>query len=154
VGALIDDARQAGIESLDLGVRGNNHDAIQRYESLGFLVWGRRPNVVESGDDRYDEVRMSSDAGPPPRAGQRRVPPAHGPVAGRRNPCRTVQPATSRRPGWARRSRSGRCPSRRRLAPSGPRGDKPGIDTQFSLGEESGAVGCTGVVVAEIRKVG
>jgi ribosomal protein S18 acetylase RimI-like enzyme len=58
VGALIDDARRAGIETLDLGVRGNNHGAIELYESLGFRVWGRRPNVVEVGDDRYDEVRM------------------------------------------------------------------------------------------------
>ncbi|MGI8751700.1 MAG: GNAT family N-acetyltransferase [Acidimicrobiales bacterium] len=56
--ALIDDAREAAIETLSLGVRGNNHLAIALYESLGFEVYGRLPNVLGVGDDRFDEVRM------------------------------------------------------------------------------------------------
>lgn len=58
VAALIDDARKAGIETLGLGVRGNNHGAIELYEQLGFRVWGRMPNVIAVGAERYDDVRM------------------------------------------------------------------------------------------------
>ncbi|WP_329056262.1 GNAT family N-acetyltransferase [Amycolatopsis sp. NBC_01488] len=63
VTALIDSARKAGIETLALGVRGNNHGAIELYEQLGFREWGRQPNVIEVGNDRYDDVRMSLDLG-------------------------------------------------------------------------------------------
>ena len=55
---LITRAREAGLETLTLGVRGNNHGAIDLYRSLGFVEWGRLPNVVEVGPDRYDDVRM------------------------------------------------------------------------------------------------
>ncbi len=65
VSALIGNARHAGIETLDLGVRGNNHGAIELYEHLGFTVWGRRPNVVEVGNHRFDEVRMALTLGHP-----------------------------------------------------------------------------------------
>ncbi|SCL51611.1 L-amino acid N-acyltransferase YncA [Micromonospora citrea] len=65
-GALVDDARRAGIETLALGVRGNNHGAIALYERLGFREWGRLPNVIEVGDERYDDVRMCLDLGRPP----------------------------------------------------------------------------------------
>ncbi|MEU4640689.1 GNAT family N-acetyltransferase [Micromonospora sp. NPDC023814] len=65
-GALVDDARKAGIETLALGVRGNNHGAIELYERLGFREWGRLPNVIEVGDERYDDVRMCLDLGRPP----------------------------------------------------------------------------------------
>ncbi|MFG1710858.1 GNAT family N-acetyltransferase [Nonomuraea sp. M3C6] len=58
VSALIDDARDAGIETLTLGVRGNNHGAIELYESLGFREWGRLPNSIEVGRQRFDDVRM------------------------------------------------------------------------------------------------
>lgn len=61
--ALIDSARTAGIETLVLGVRGNNHLAIELYEDLGFRVWGRLPNVIEVGDQRFDDVRMFLDLG-------------------------------------------------------------------------------------------
>nr|MDQ2725879.1 hypothetical protein [Actinomycetota bacterium] len=54
------------IETLSLGVRGNNHLAIALYESLGFAVYGRLPNVLAVGDDRFDEVRMYLQF-PPPR---------------------------------------------------------------------------------------
>ncbi|MFC4586039.1 GNAT family N-acetyltransferase [Sphaerisporangium corydalis] len=58
VGALVENARAAGIETLTLGVRGNNHGAIELYEELGFREWGRLPNVIEVGDERFDDVRM------------------------------------------------------------------------------------------------
>jgi ribosomal protein S18 acetylase RimI-like enzyme len=56
--ALVADATRAGIETLHLGVRGNNHLAIQLYEEAGFVEWGRLPDVIEVGDERFDEVRM------------------------------------------------------------------------------------------------
>jgi ribosomal protein S18 acetylase RimI-like enzyme len=58
VGSLIDNARERGLETLDLGVRGNNHGAMELYEDLGFREWGRLPDVIEVGDERYDDVRM------------------------------------------------------------------------------------------------
>lgn len=63
VSALIESARDAGIETLALGVRGNNHGAIELYEQLGFREWGRQPNVIEVGNERYDDVRMSVELG-------------------------------------------------------------------------------------------
>jgi len=39
-------------------LRGNNHLAIELYEELGFREWGRLPNVIEDGDERFDDVRM------------------------------------------------------------------------------------------------
>ena len=63
--ALIGNARGAAIETLSLGVRGNNHLAIALYESLGFAVYGRLPNVIGIGDDRFDEVRMYLQFSPP-----------------------------------------------------------------------------------------
>ncbi|WP_424637528.1 N-acetyltransferase family protein [Embleya sp. AB8] len=57
--ALIDSARAHGIETLSLGVRGNNHGAIELYERLGFVEWGRRRNAIEVGHERYDDVRMT-----------------------------------------------------------------------------------------------
>jgi ribosomal protein S18 acetylase RimI-like enzyme len=64
--ALIDNAKQAGIELLTLGVRGNNHGTIQLYEELGFREWGRLPNRIEVGDDRFDDVYMMLRLGFPP----------------------------------------------------------------------------------------
>ncbi|WDZ87452.1 GNAT family N-acetyltransferase [Micromonospora cathayae] len=61
--ALVDDARKAGIETLTLGVRGNNRGAIELYEQCGFREWGRLPNVIAVGDERYDDVRMVLDLG-------------------------------------------------------------------------------------------
>jgi ribosomal protein S18 acetylase RimI-like enzyme len=58
VSALIDHARAAGLELLTLGVRGNNHGTIQLYEDLGFTEWGRLPNRIEVGDDRFDDIHM------------------------------------------------------------------------------------------------
>jgi ribosomal protein S18 acetylase RimI-like enzyme len=56
--ALVADATEAGLETLLLGVRGNNHLAIQLYEEAGFVEWGRLPDVIEVGDERFDDVRM------------------------------------------------------------------------------------------------
>jgi ribosomal protein S18 acetylase RimI-like enzyme len=56
--ALVASATDAGIETLQLGVRGNNHLAIQLYEEAGFVEWGRLPDVIEVGDERFDDVRM------------------------------------------------------------------------------------------------
>ena len=55
---LMGHARAAGLHTLQLGVRGNNHLAIELYERLGFTVWGRLPDVIEVGDERFDDVRM------------------------------------------------------------------------------------------------
>lgn len=66
VSALVDDATKAGIELLTLGVRGNNHGTIQLYEELGFRVWGRLPNRIEVGNDRFDDVKMMLSLGHPP----------------------------------------------------------------------------------------
>ncbi|SDG52313.1 L-amino acid N-acyltransferase YncA [Sinosporangium album] len=66
VEALVDDARKAGLETLHLGVRGNNHGAIELYERYGFREWGRLPNVIEVGDLRFDDVRMYLELGRAP----------------------------------------------------------------------------------------
>jgi ribosomal protein S18 acetylase RimI-like enzyme len=58
VGALIDNARTADLETLLLDVRGNNHGALELYEDFGFRVHGRAPNVVEVGNLRFDSVKM------------------------------------------------------------------------------------------------
>ncbi|MFC4534670.1 GNAT family N-acetyltransferase [Sphaerisporangium dianthi] len=63
VAGLIGSARAAGIETLTLGARGNNHGAIELYEGFGFREWGRLPNVIEVGLERFDEVRMYLDLG-------------------------------------------------------------------------------------------
>jgi ribosomal protein S18 acetylase RimI-like enzyme len=56
--ALLGHASRAGIETMHLGVRGNNHLAIELYTELGFTEWGRLPNVIEVGAERYDDIRM------------------------------------------------------------------------------------------------
>lgn len=47
--AVMDNAAAAGIETLQ----------------LGFREWGRLPNVIEVGDERFDDVRMSVVLGRP-----------------------------------------------------------------------------------------
>lgn len=63
VSAVVSHARSAGLEMLTLGVRGNNHGAIELYESLGFREWGRLPYAIAVGDVRFDEVRMALPLG-------------------------------------------------------------------------------------------
>ena len=61
VGALVDDARAHGVETLTLDVRGNNHAAMALYESFGFEVSGRLPDFVAVGDERWDRVLYRLD---------------------------------------------------------------------------------------------
>ncbi len=55
-GALIEDARAAGIEVLTLDARGDNERALGLYRSLGFSEYGRLPDFVAVGARRYDKV--------------------------------------------------------------------------------------------------
>ncbi|MGH3493914.1 MAG: GNAT family N-acetyltransferase [Sciscionella sp.] len=90
--ALLADAESAGFEMLTLGVRGNNHGAIELYEELGFREWGRLPNVIAVGAERFDEVKMCralgyrADAmlrgGDPVGPGSSRRRGAHGGIGG------------------------------------------------------------------------
>ncbi|MCG8926256.1 GNAT family N-acetyltransferase [Lentzea sp. CC55] len=65
VEGLVDNARARGIEIVMLGVRGNNHGAIELYESIGFREWGRMPNAIAVGTERWDDVRMYLPLGYP-----------------------------------------------------------------------------------------
>jgi ribosomal protein S18 acetylase RimI-like enzyme len=83
--ALVGHAIEAGLETLVLGVRGNNHLAIQMYEEAGFVRWGLLPEVIEVGDERFDDVRMYRKLGRPGhliRTGSR----PHGPGYSPRRP--------------------------------------------------------------------
>ncbi|HEY1915492.1 MAG TPA: GNAT family N-acetyltransferase [Streptosporangiaceae bacterium] len=80
--ALVADATRAGLETLLLGVRGNNHLAIQLYEEAGFVEWGRLPDVIEVGAERFDDVRMYRKLGSHQqliRRGSRPHGPGHAP---------------------------------------------------------------------------
>lgn len=61
VQALIDQAKGEGVEVLTLDVRGNNHAAIAVYEKMGFVEYGRIPDYVAIGDERWDNVYMALD---------------------------------------------------------------------------------------------
>jgi ribosomal protein S18 acetylase RimI-like enzyme len=56
--ALVESARETGIEQLLCDVRGNNHAAIALYRSLGFQEYGRLPDFLAVGEHRFDRVRM------------------------------------------------------------------------------------------------
>jgi ribosomal protein S18 acetylase RimI-like enzyme len=58
---LVAQARAAGVETLTLQCRGNNHGAIRLYERLGFHEYGRLPDFVAAGADRWDKVLMAID---------------------------------------------------------------------------------------------
>ncbi|HUQ54581.1 N-acetyltransferase [Lentzea sp.] len=62
---LVDNARTAGFEIAMLGVRGNNHGAIELYESIGFRECGRMPNAIAVGNERWDDVWMYLPLGYP-----------------------------------------------------------------------------------------
>jgi ribosomal protein S18 acetylase RimI-like enzyme len=81
--ALVDDARGHGVETVTLDVRGNNHAAMALYESEGFEVYGRLPDFVAVGDERWDRVLYRLDL----RA---------GPGAVRRHGGRPIGPGSSR----------------------------------------------------------
>ncbi|HEX7307711.1 GNAT family N-acetyltransferase [Lentzea sp.] len=65
VQGLVDHARSAGFEIAMLGVRGNNHGAIELYERIGFRECGRMPNAIAVGDERWDDVWMFLPLGYP-----------------------------------------------------------------------------------------
>ena len=54
--ALVDSARDAGIEVLTLDARGDNGNALHLYRTLGFREYGRLPDFVAVGERRYDKV--------------------------------------------------------------------------------------------------
>ena len=54
--ALVDGAREAGIEVLTLDARGDNENALHLYRTLGFREYGRLPGFVAVGERRYDKV--------------------------------------------------------------------------------------------------
>ena len=54
--ALVDGAREAGIEVLTLDARGDNANALHLYRTLGFREYGRLPGFVAVGERRYDKV--------------------------------------------------------------------------------------------------
>lgn len=54
--ALVDSARDAGIEVLTLDARGDNANALHLYRTLGFREYGRLPAFVAVGEQRYDKV--------------------------------------------------------------------------------------------------
>jgi ribosomal protein S18 acetylase RimI-like enzyme len=56
--ALIESARECGIEQLLCDVRGNNHAAVALYLSLGFREYGRLPDFLAVGRHRFDRVRL------------------------------------------------------------------------------------------------
>lgn len=59
--ALVTDARERGIEVLTLDARGDNASALHLYRSLGFTEYGRLPDFVAVGEDRYDKVLCMLD---------------------------------------------------------------------------------------------
>jgi len=59
--ALVDGAAAAGIEVLTLDVRGNNHAAMALYEHFGFREYGRLPDYIAIGDERWDNVFYALD---------------------------------------------------------------------------------------------
>ena len=65
--SLADHARAAGIETLLLDCRGNNHGAQALYESLGWVEYGRIPEFIAVHGHRWDRVcyylRLQTPAG-------------------------------------------------------------------------------------------
>ena len=61
VASLVEDARAHRVETLTLDVRGNDHAAMALYESLGFEVYGRLPDFVAVGEERWDRVLYRLD---------------------------------------------------------------------------------------------
>ncbi len=63
VRTLVDDARAHSVESLVPDLGGDNRAATALYEVEGFEVWGRRPDLVAVGSDRFDRVSYRRDLG-------------------------------------------------------------------------------------------
>jgi ribosomal protein S18 acetylase RimI-like enzyme len=58
---LLSQARSAGVETVTLQCRGNNHGAIRLYRRLGFSEVGRLRDFVAADDERWDKVLMAID---------------------------------------------------------------------------------------------
>ncbi|MEZ6241630.1 MAG: GNAT family protein [Phycisphaerales bacterium] len=48
-----------GVEMINIAVSANSPGAQCLYESLGFVAWGREPNVTRVGDRTYDEIHLA-----------------------------------------------------------------------------------------------
>jgi ribosomal protein S18 acetylase RimI-like enzyme len=59
--ALVEAARERGIEVLTLDARGDNDKALKLYRSLGFVEYGRLVDFVAVGERRYDKVLYALD---------------------------------------------------------------------------------------------
>lgn len=64
--AIEDHATMHGVEVLVLDARGNNHGAHALYESLGWTEYGRIPDFVGIGDERWDRICYYKVLGHPP----------------------------------------------------------------------------------------
>ncbi len=58
VDAIVERVQAHSVETIILHIRGNNQGGIAFFETRGFTVCGRIPDVIEVGDDRFDEVIM------------------------------------------------------------------------------------------------
>jgi ribosomal protein S18 acetylase RimI-like enzyme len=54
--SIADGAQAAGVETLTLDTRGNNHAAHALYESLGWECYGVLPDFIAVGRDRFDQL--------------------------------------------------------------------------------------------------
>lgn len=60
VQAAVDLARTwPGVDYIDLGVSENSPAAQSLYQSLGFRAWGREPESLQVGEQRFDEIFMA-----------------------------------------------------------------------------------------------
>jgi ribosomal protein S18 acetylase RimI-like enzyme len=62
---LLADAGTAGVETVILDVRGNNHGALRLYEALGFQEYGRLPDFIAVGNHRFDRVLLRKELNVP-----------------------------------------------------------------------------------------
>jgi GNAT superfamily N-acetyltransferase len=69
VQALVQSARDAGVEVLTVDHRGDRDGVHRLYERVGFVEYGRLRDFVAVGDRRWDKVLMSLDLRQPPNGG-------------------------------------------------------------------------------------
>lgn len=68
LGRLLDIARWNGAERVFLEVRPSNPLAKSLYDSMHFVVIGKRPRYYPARDSREDAIVMALELGPPPAA--------------------------------------------------------------------------------------
>lgn len=59
--ALVEAASTASVEQLTADLRADNHASLALCTSLGFRQYGRLPDFVAVGEDRYDKIMMVRD---------------------------------------------------------------------------------------------